>query len=111
VPPEAYSNQRPAPPSPNVEHIVEEDRLNLAIAEVAFTSASLSASRYFGDKQTLCLYWPLGTLLITGPRALDFYTGFCANRATCLTADGKDITEIKLILNDDSNAQKEVGPL
>jgi hypothetical protein len=37
--PEPYSNDRPAPPSPNVEHIVEEDRLNLAIAEVAFTSA------------------------------------------------------------------------
>ena len=37
--PEPYSNDRPAPPSPNVEHVVEEDRLNLAIAEVAFTSA------------------------------------------------------------------------
>ena len=37
--PEPYSNERPAPPSPNVEHIVEDDRLNLAVAEVAFTSA------------------------------------------------------------------------
>jgi hypothetical protein len=37
--PEPYSNEHPAPPSPNVEHIVENDRLNLAIAEVAFTSA------------------------------------------------------------------------
>lgn len=37
--PEPYSNEHPAPPSPNVAHVVEEDRLNLAIAEVAFTSA------------------------------------------------------------------------
>jgi hypothetical protein len=26
-----------------------------------FPFFSLSASRYFGDKETLCLYWPLGT--------------------------------------------------
>ena len=25
-----------------------------------FPFFSLSASRYFGDKETLCLYWPLG---------------------------------------------------
>ena len=37
--PEAYDNDRPAPPSPNVGHIVDRDRLNLAVAEVAFPSA------------------------------------------------------------------------
>jgi hypothetical protein len=37
-----------------------------------FPFFSLSASRYFGDKGTLCLYWPLGTVVITGPKALDF---------------------------------------
>ena len=26
-----------------------------------FPFFSLGASRYFGDKETLCLYWPLGT--------------------------------------------------
>jgi hypothetical protein len=45
--PEPYSNEHPAPPSPNVEHIVEDDRLNLAIAEVAFTSAR-AAREFFG---------------------------------------------------------------
>ena len=29
---------------------------------------SLCASRYFGDKETLCLYWPLGTVVIAGPK-------------------------------------------
>jgi EthD domain-containing protein len=36
--PEPYSNEYPAPPSPNVNHIVGDDRLNLAVAEVAFES-------------------------------------------------------------------------
>src|SRR6476469_4832637 len=30
-----------------------------------FPFFSLSASRYFGDKETLCLYWPLATVVIT----------------------------------------------
>jgi hypothetical protein len=42
-----------------------------------------------GDKETLCLYWLLGTVVITGPKVLDSYSGFCAHRATCLKADGK----------------------
>jgi hypothetical protein len=35
-----------------------------------FPFLSLSASRYFGDRETVCLYWPLGTVVITGPKAL-----------------------------------------
>ena len=38
-----------------------------------FPFFSLSASRYFGKRETLCLYWPLGTIVITGPKVLDFY--------------------------------------
>ena len=34
-----------------------------------FPFFSLSASRYFGHKGTLYLYWLLGTVLITGPKA------------------------------------------
>src|ERR1700732_949145 len=63
-----------------------------------FPFFSLSASRYFADKETLCLYWPLGTVIITGPKVLDFYAGFCGHRATCLKADGKDIKVLNLIL-------------
>jgi hypothetical protein len=73
---------------------------------LGFPFYSLSAGRYFANKETLYLYWPLGTLIITGPKALDFYAGFCAHRATCLKADERDITDIKLILNCDSNAEK-----
>ena len=36
---------------------------------------------------------------------------FCAHRATCLKADRKDITDLKLILNCDSNAESEANAL
>jgi hypothetical protein len=42
---------------------------------------------------------------------LDFYAGFCAHRATCLKADGKDITDLKLILDNDPKAKNDVNPL
>jgi hypothetical protein len=65
-----------------------------------FPFFTLSASRrYFGDKETLCLYWPLGTVVITGPKVLDFYAGFCAHRATSLKCDGKDILSVTMVLN------------
>jgi hypothetical protein len=64
-----------------------------------FPFFSLSASRYFGDKETLCLYWPLGTVVITGPKALDFYAEFCAQRATSVKSDGKDILSVTLVPN------------
>jgi hypothetical protein len=63
-----------------------------------------------GISATVCLYWPLGTVVISGPKVLDFYAGFCAHRATCLKADGKDVTDLKLIVNGGSNAENEVGP-
>jgi len=32
-------------------------------------------------------------------KVLEFYAGFCAHPATCPKADGKDITDLKLILS------------
>jgi hypothetical protein len=43
-----YDNS-PAPPSPNVDLIVEADRLDLAIAEVAFLSAR-AARKFFQSR-------------------------------------------------------------
>jgi hypothetical protein len=40
--PQPYDNAHPAPPSPNVGHTVEDDRLNLAIIEAAFISARVA---------------------------------------------------------------------
>jgi hypothetical protein len=58
----------------------------------------------------LCLYWPLGTVVITGPKVLDFYAAFCAHRATCLKADGKEIKVLNLILSGDSDGTNETDP-
>ena len=64
-----------------------------------FPFFDLSASRYFCDKETVCLNWPLGTVIITGPKVLDFYAGFCAHRATSPKSDGKDILSVTIVLN------------
>jgi hypothetical protein len=69
-----------------------------------FPVFSLSASRYFGDKETLCLYWPLGTVVITGPKTLDFYAGYCAHRATSIKSDGKDIISVTMVLSSEHSA-------
>src|SRR6202043_3194166 len=39
------------------------------------------------------------TLVIAGPKFLEFYDDFCNHRATSLKADGKDILEVKMLLN------------
>ncbi|GLR90807.1 hypothetical protein [Bradyrhizobium iriomotense] len=93
--PERYSNEHPAPPSPNVEHIVEDDRLNLAIAEVAFTSAR--AARDFFATPTFQKVLAqqgehidaLGAYLVTG-----FYTFVRDGRPTTAGLRGSRSAEV-----------------
>lgn len=73
--PETYDNLKPAPPSPNVDHLVGPDRLNLAVAEIAFASplaaTSLFSSALFKEvlgEQAQHVN-ALGVYLVTG-----FYT-------------------------------------
>jgi hypothetical protein len=40
----------------------------------------------------------VGTLVIAGPKVLDFYDDFCNHRATLVKADGKDILSVTLLL-------------
>ena len=73
--PEPYDNDKPAPPAPNVDHIVGTDRLDLAVAEIAFASplgaASLFASPLFKEmfKEQTQHVNAVGVYLVTG-----FYT-------------------------------------
>jgi hypothetical protein len=46
--PEPYDNAHPAPPSPDVDHTVGPDRLNLAVAEVAFENARVARDFFAG---------------------------------------------------------------
>src|SRR5262249_14090664 len=81
--PEPYSNARPAPPSPDVEHRVAEDRLNIAVAEVAFENARV-AREFFSSsvfREVLAeqakYIDALGAYLVTG-----FYTFVRDGKAT-----------------------------
>jgi hypothetical protein len=47
-----------------------------------------------------CISTPLGTIVITGPKALDF---FCAHRATSIKSDGRDILSVTLVPNSDNS--------
>lgn len=48
--PERYDNDHPQPPSPGVDHFVEEHRKDLAIIEIGFETA-LSARAYVSSKE------------------------------------------------------------
>src|SRR5215469_4266192 len=48
---------------------------------------------HFNPKhESLLIQFALGTIVVTGPKAWDFYDQFCKHRATLLKADGKDVT-------------------
>ena len=44
-----YDNAHPAPPSPDVGHHIEDDRLNLAVAEIAFENARIANEFFAGS--------------------------------------------------------------
>jgi hypothetical protein len=49
--------------------------------------------------------WSLGTIIVTGSKARDFYDLFCNHRATLLKADGKDILSVELIPRADDQCE------
>ena len=59
--------------------------------------------------KTVSLHFPPGTVLVRGPKALDFYDGFCANKATLLKADGKDVVDVKFIPKEEDEAAEAAG--
>ena len=69
-----------------------------------FPFFSLFWSAYLPGPKTVSLHFPPGTVLVRGPKALDFYDGFCANKATLLKADGKDVVDVKFIPKEEDEA-------
>jgi hypothetical protein len=59
----------------------------------------LTAIHYSVRHKRLLITWTLGTLVIAGPKVLEFYDDFCNHRATSLKADGKDILAVTMVLN------------
>src|ERR1700730_929211 len=62
---------------------------------------------YFSAKdQRLLIDWPLGTIVVTGPKTLEFYEQFSNHRATLLRADGKDILSVRMHINSETQAER-----
>jgi hypothetical protein len=64
----------------------------------------LTAIHYSARHERLLITWTLGTLVIAGPKVLEFYDDFCNHRATSLKSDGIDILAVTMV----SNAERGV---
>ncbi len=82
--PEPYDNTHPAPPSPDVGHHIEDDRLNLAVAEVAFENAR-TASEFFAGS---CFQ----KMLRRQPRHLDAIAAYLVTGFYTFVRDGVPTT-------------------
>ena len=64
----------------------------------------LTAIHYSARHERLLITWTLGTVVIAGPKVLEFYEDFCSHRATSLKSDGKDILSVAMVLNAERDA-------
>jgi hypothetical protein len=71
---------------------------------LGFLFRHLTAIHYSAKYERLLITWTLGTLVIAGPKVLEFYDEFCNHRATSLKSDGKDILAVRMVLNAERDA-------
>jgi hypothetical protein len=57
---------------------------------------NLVRAEYSPGAQQLLLEWPPGIVVITGPKALEFYKDFARHHGTWIKADGTDIQSVIL---------------
>ncbi len=69
-----------------------------------YLTAIHTAIHYSARHDRLLITWTLGTLVIAGPKVLEFYDDFCNHRATSLKADGKEILAVTMALNAERDA-------
>src|SRR5271166_2611874 len=70
----------------------------------------VSGMLYSARDERLLIDWALGTVVVTGPRILEFYEQFSNHRATLIKADGKDILSVKMHLNSEGLADGRDQP-
>jgi hypothetical protein len=68
----------------------------------------VSATYYSAKEQRLFIDWPVGTIVVEGPKALEFYEQFSNHRATLIRADSKDIYSVKINLNSERQGDEDV---
>lgn len=67
----------------------------------------VSGILYSARDERLLIDWALGTIVVTGPRTLEFYEQFSNHRATLIRADGKDIFSVRMHLNSEGLAERD----
>jgi hypothetical protein len=65
----------------------------------------LTGIHYSARHERLLITWTVGTLVVAGPKVLEFYDDFCNHRATSLKCDGKDILAVTMVLNAERDAE------
>ena len=66
-----------------------------------FPFFAVVGTRYVPEQERLLIYFALGTVIVFGPKAREFYDDFCNHRATNLKADEKEIVSVEIELNRD----------
>jgi hypothetical protein len=65
-----------------------------------FTDSKAALTHFNPEQSALLIHCTAGTVIVSGPQAVDFYERFCSHRVAWLKADGKDILSITLALHD-----------
>lgn len=73
-----------------------------------FLFHNVIATHYNPRDGCLLIIWALGTIAVTGPKALEFYDQISNHRATLIKADGKDVLSVKMHLNSERQAEEDV---
>jgi hypothetical protein len=60
----------------------------------------IALTHFNPEQSALLIHCTAGTVIVSGPQAVDFYERFCSHRVAWLKADGKDILSITLALHD-----------
>ena len=63
------------------------------------TPRSSLRTRYVPNQVRLLIYFSMGTIIVFGPKALEFYDDFFNHRATNLKPDGMEILSVEMDLN------------
>jgi len=61
-------------------------------------------THYDPEQERLLIECSIGTIVVIGPKAWDFYDAFCSRRASLVKADGSDILTVTMALRGDSSA-------
>jgi hypothetical protein len=61
---------------------------------IGFPFFAMAAARYLALEETAALEWPFGTILVKGPKAIEFFEAFCCHQVAEVKADGQEIISV-----------------